>query len=71
LPDALPQEYVLNLSMYLLSLFSIFMTRNECLLNYLFIKALHPDLFKDMKDDTIPDYLKVIDQNKEDKPTRV
>ena len=51
LPEELPQEYVLNLSMDLLRLFSIFMTPNERKLNFLYIEQSHPDLFKDKIED--------------------
>ena len=71
LPDELPQEYVLDLSMYLLALFSIFMHKNERRQIYLYLKILYPDLFKDMNAATNPDYLKVIDKDKDDNTTRV
>ena len=51
LPDELPQEYVLNLSMDLLKLFSIFMTPSERRLEFLYIEQLHPNLFKDNIED--------------------
>lgn len=67
LPEELPQEYVLNLSMDLLRLFSIFMTENERKLNFLYLETLYPGLFKD----SIEDYLKVLAKYKDDNTTRV
>ena len=67
LPDELSQEYVLNLSMDLLRLFSIFMTENERKLNFLYLETLYPGLFKD----SIESYLSVLAKYKDDNTTRV
>ena len=50
--DKIPQEYLLNLSMDLLKLVSIFMTPSERILSYKVLKELHPNLIVNIDDIT-------------------